>query len=245
MIDKLSENFCFDENDFMSFGVRPFSVLKIFSKLAAKHAEILDIGFKKMLQKKLLWVTMRIKYQIERMPKPNEPLHISTYPSGKNMLEYDRDFLIEDENGNAVIKGTSKWCLISSETRRIAKISEIEAPELPNIEPLFEGRFLKGDTFEPEFLPDYTYEISRDDIDNNNHTNNTIYAKILEPILKREKRTMGFFQINFLRETHAGDLLDIYKKHAENSTLFFGKIREGEPSFSVEMKFKVNNLETK
>lgn len=234
----LKESFCFAENDFKNFGVRPFSVLKIFSKLAVEHAEILGIGFQKMLAKNLLWVTMRIKYQVVRMPRPNESLTITTYPSGKNMLEYDRDFLIVDNNNNVVIKGTSKWCLISSKTRRIAKISEIEAPDLPNIAPLFEGKFLKSDAFEPEFLPDCTYGVSAGDIDNNGHTNNTIYAKSFEQLLELENRTINFFQINFLKETYAGNLLEIYKKPVDNSLLIMGKICEGEPSFSAKIDFE-------
>ncbi|MBO7508570.1 MAG: hypothetical protein J6T39_02895, partial [Clostridia bacterium] len=102
--------------------------MQAFQDASTKHAESLGVGFEAMLSKKLLWVTMRIKYEILRLPKPNEMLTIKTYPSGKNRMEYDREYLICDEEENLIIKGQSKWCLINSQTRKIEKM--IEAPVL-------------------------------------------------------------------------------------------------------------------
>lgn len=236
-INELKEKIRFEVDDFDSFGVTTFAVLREFQKVSTKHAEILGLGFHKMIEKKLLWVTMRIKFEIVRQPKENESLEIVTYPSGKNMLEYDRDYLILDENNEIVIKGTSKWCLIDSEKRRVVRLMDDLAPVLLNKIPLFEGRFLKSETFEPEFLPDMSYLISQDDIDNNNHTNNTIYAKIVDKLLKGENKKISFCQINFLKETRLRDRLDMFKKNAENKLEILGKICEGEVSFSAHIDF--------
>lgn len=236
-LNKIEENFCFVKSDFLNFGLRPFSVLKQFEKMALKHAEMLNIGYYNMLKKNLLWVAMRIKYEVLRQPNENEMLKIVTYPSGKNMFEFDRDYLIFDGSDNLIIKGTSKWCLISSLNRKIAKVSVAELPECYNISPAFEGRFLKTETFIPETLADYSYQILPEDIDGNNHTNNTVYAKTIDALCKSVNSNVKFFQINFINETHLGERLDCFKKQTNDGILVLGKICEGETSFTAKVQF--------
>ena len=238
---KICKEICFEEIDFFDGGVLPCAVLKKFQDIALAHAKLLGVGFGDMLKLGLLWVSMRIKYEVLREPKPNEKLEIVTYPSGKNWLEFDRDYLIFDEQKNLIIKGTNKWCFIDKNTRRPAKMSVIDHIKLPEVKPVFEGRFVKNDMFEPTTAPDFSYQIKSDDIDGNNHTNNTVYAKMIESILKNERKTINFFQINFLKETLFGDRIDIYKKqnqqeNNEKSLDILGKLCEAEPCFLVHIE---------
>lgn len=230
------EEFCFENEDFDKIGLKPFSVLQAFQDASTKHAEALGVGFETMYSKHLLWVTMRIRYEILRLPKPNEVLKIKTYPSGKNRLEYDREYLIFDADGNLIIKGQSKWCLINSQTRKIEKM--IEAPVLLDQEPVYKERFLKTDTFEPKFLPDVNYQIQPDDIDNNGHTNNTVYANMIAPILEQKNKKINFFQINFLRESLIGERIDIYSQFEDKKLKILGKKCEADTSFTIEIEFE-------
>lgn len=232
------EKIQFKKEDFFGYGISPFAVLKAFNEASTNHAELIGVGFEDMLKKNLLWVSMRIKFQILQMPKPNQELFVVTYPSGKNMLEYDRDFLIVDANDNLLIKGMNKFCLINSETRRVSKLMDIDAPVLDNQQPCFEGRFLKTDTFEPEHLADYTYQILPEDIDLNGHTNNTIYAKVAQKLFEDQTKKLQFFQINFFKETLLGNRLDVYKKQGTDSLDIVGKICEGENSFGCHVEFE-------
>ena len=121
--------------------------------------------------------------------------------------------------------------------KRLAKLSAIDHIKLPDIKPAFEGRFVKSEMFEPTAAPDFSYKVEQDDIDGNNHTNNTIYAKMIESILKNQSKMINFFQINFLKETMFGDRIDIYQKQNVAPTSktidILGKLCEGEPSFLV------------
>lgn len=229
------EEFCFENEDFDKIGIKPFSVLQIFQDASTKHAEEIGVGFEAMLASHVLWVTMRIKYEILRLPNLDEQLTIKTYPSGKNRMEYDREYLIFDAAGNMIIKGQSKWCLINSQTRRIEKM--IETPVLIDEEPVYKERFLKTEDFEPKFLPDVNYQIKPDDIDNNGHTNNTVYAEMIAPILEQQNKTINFFQINFLKECMLGERIDIYSQKENGNLLIAGKKCEGEKSFTIEIKF--------
>lgn len=233
--NKFVEEFLFNQTDFENFGVSPYSVLSIFQDVATKHAEALGVGFSSMLQKKLLWVTMRIKFEVLKDINANEKYKIVTYPSGKNMMEFDRDYVIFNENGDLILKGQSKWCLINSETRRISRM--IDGIELANEQPIFDGRFLKTESFEPRFLPDYSYKIVPGDIDNNRHTNNTVYAKMVENLLKNETKKIKFFQLNFLKECVLGNRVDVYSQQFEDGFVVLGKLCERDISFTSKIKF--------
>ncbi len=233
--NKYSALFCFEEEDFESYGLKPCSILSVFQFVSLEHAIKLGVGFNDIIKQNLLWVTMRIKYQLLGNILPNQYLKIVTYPSGKNMMEYDRDYIIFDENGNMLAKGQSKWCLIDTQTRRIKRM--IDCPVLENIPTVFEGKFLKTDAFEPSCCPDLRYGVKHDDIDNNGHVNNIVYAKILDELLQRQYKTIKFFQINFLKELVYGDMIDVYTKPENNAVTFVGKKYLGETSFSAYVEF--------
>ena len=233
----LTKSIVFCDEDFCEYGILPSSLLREFQAVATTHADLLGVGYADMLKKNLLWVTMRIKFEIVEQPQKNVTFKLTTYPSSKNMFEYDRDFLIVDESGKELVKATSKWCLIDREKRRVVMVKDEFAPLIPNQAPLFEGRFLKTDLFEPKFLPDYSYIISFDDIDNNHHTNNISYAKMVQELLNCEKRNIKFFQINFLKETKESQRIDLYRQDDQNKLDILGKICESENSFSAHIEF--------
>ena len=105
---------CFDE-------IAPWSVLDIFQDVASGHVEEYHLCFDGMLSKGLIWVLVRTKYQVINDPKPsNKELYVTTWQSEQARADFTRDYIIKDKDGNILIKGSSKWCLIDINTRRIA-----------------------------------------------------------------------------------------------------------------------------
>ena len=193
------EQIVFLPQDFDGENINPYAIFRAFTNMATKHAEILGVGFADMIAKNLLWVTMRVKYEIVGKILPNTQYKITTFPQAKNMLEFDRDFLLKDMAGKVLIKGTSKWCVIDCQTRRIARMQSIDVP-CADIEPVFAEKFLKTELFVPEFVPDFSYKVTSDDIDNNGHMNNSIYARIVfEALRLGVGKKIKSFQLNFLR----------------------------------------------
>ena len=120
------EDILFAEKDFENGDIKPDVVLSKFQDIAVKNAKSLGIGFENMIKHNLLWVTLRIKYQIFSVPKASQTYRLETMPQSKNVLEFDRDYLVLDGDGKQVIRGTSKWCLIDTEKRRIVRIPDFE-----------------------------------------------------------------------------------------------------------------------
>lgn len=233
---QIKNKFSFFKNDFQNGILKFDSVLKKFQDIATIHAKILNIDFDEMLKKNLLWVTLRIKYQVLSQPEINEKLTISTFPSGKTLLEFDRDFVIKSTRG-VLITGSSKWCLIDKDTRRIAKIANLPSLENLTKPSVFDGKFLKTEIFDTsELKPVFEYTIKNDDIDKNGHMNNTKYAKIVQNNFSVNKLPT-FFQINFLKEAMLNDKIYLYQKQIDEKILFLGKLENDEISFSGEILF--------
>lgn len=236
-IEKLKKEIKFDAKDFGGFGIKSVAILKAFQDIALEHANLLKIGIEDIKQKDLLWVALKIKFEIVKQPKPDEVLTIETYPSATNMMEYFREYMIFDKSGNLLVKGVSKWCMISRTTRHISLMTKL-FPLSTNQNTLFEGRLFKMEVFEPEFLADYTYQILPCDIDSNNHVNNTVYAKIIDNMLALEHHNLKHFEIDFLKETFLGQRLDMFKKRENNQLKIIGKICEDKPNFNVLLEFE-------
>ena len=231
---KISENIVFYESDFENGNLKFNSVLKKFEHIAVNHAESVGVGFEDMLKQNLLWVTLRIKYQILNNPLPNEQLLLTTCASGKNALEFDRDFIIESKRG-ILIKGTSKWCLIDKDTRHISELLCLSPFDNILQKPIFEEKFLKTEIFDTNNMqPNFEYQVRNEDIDKNGHMNNTIYAKILQI---PNNKLINFFQINFMHEALVNQKILVYKKEFENKTIFIGKFDNDTVSFTAEIRF--------
>ena len=149
----------FNTNDFCAGNILPNVVFKAFETIATEHANLLGVGGEQMLLKNLFWVIMRAKYQIVGNILPNEPIILSTAPQTTNMFEFDRDFFIHDQNGNLLLKGTSKWCVVDAKTRRLAKMTDLCLPVASHIDRAFDQKFLKTQIFETDFSPDYVFAV--------------------------------------------------------------------------------------
>ena len=230
------KDFVFCEQDFANGKIKAESILKIFQQVATEHAEQLGVGYKTMFESNLLWVTSRIKFEILNQPTFGKQYKIATFPSNKTVVDFDRDFVVFDGE-KIVLKGQSKWCLINAKTRGIKKMPDNIFDNIPLQTSVFEEKFFKTETLEPKFLPDYSYKVLGDDIDINFHTNNTVYGRIVDLALQNRNEQIKFFQINFLKESHIGDRLDLYCEFSNGVCDFLGKICEKEASFSGKIEF--------
>ncbi|MBQ8615718.1 MAG: hypothetical protein IJ415_04055, partial [Clostridia bacterium] len=107
----------FDFNDRLSTK----SILNIFQDVASTHGEELGVGYLPMLEKNLYWVLSRIKFDILKMPEVNQTVIVETWPHQKGRVDFDRDLKITSEDGEVLIIGTSKWCVIDTVKRMLQR----------------------------------------------------------------------------------------------------------------------------
>ena len=218
-------------------NVLPNVVLDLFQKAAGNHAERLGVGFEAMLAKNLLWVVTQIKYQVLSAPKPAQALTVTTWPLPPTRLGFDREYLICDEAGEVLIKGTSKWMQIDAVERKLVPGS--------NVYPLTE--YCTNKNFEEKIRRIRDFEASsavcrivpdKSTIDSNNHVNNAEYADFAYTALKDFGGVIGSFQIDFLHEVMLGQPLDVGYAASEKSILVKGTGEDGERKFTCGIELR-------
>lgn len=194
------------------------SLLKILQDLATEGSKILNAGTDKTLAKGYLWVFSKLQININRLPRYEETINLSTYPNEMMHFIYPRTFEIKDLDNNMLVKATSMWCLIDTNTRKIVLPSEtgvgvksdIKADPMTKIvakdTKLLESRIVK-----------YT------DLDLNKHLNNTRYLDFICDLYDSKffiDHKINKINIAFHQEVKEGEIVDIYASNDNNYFLF-------------------------
>jgi len=203
--------------------LRPIALMNKLQGLAGVHAEELGVGREVCASKNVAWVLTHMFIDIPDMPRAEEMLVCSTWPSNTGPVRSERDFEIKDKNGKLKIRAISQWVLIDLHTRRPVRISDC-FPEWKGLpEKIWEREFDKG----PSFIPTKSCVMSCrfDDIDVNQHINNAVYA-----VWATE--SVGFDY----RNAHKLRGMDIYFEH---------EINPHTPTVRVEVAFDGNTTRHK
>jgi acyl-ACP thioesterase len=236
-MNKYSETFRTRESDFDTNGnIKPSSVLDIFQEIAGIHANLLGVGFGDLIKNDLLWVITKVKFEIIKSPEAHKPIVAKTWPLAPSRVSLQREYLIEDENGNALIKGTSEWVTMNLQTRKLVISNDIYPLDVFCEDKCFEERTRKIPDFEIQndakiIIPEFC------DLDRNCHVNNIKYADYSMNMLC-PKTEVKAFQIDFHREIQKGMPISLYMQQNENSVLFKGISESGEKMFSCSAILK-------
>ena len=201
---RISDFDCFDK-------IKPSVILDFFQDVAGEHADILSVGFNDLINKDLIWVLVRTKYEVIKEPNLYSKIKIKTWPHPKGRIDFDRDYLILDENNNILIKGTKDIDF------------NIEFYQEKNyLEP-----FNKLQDFElDDSFISFNYQTLFTDLDHNGHVNNIKYADmILNSIDFNENDNIKLFEIDYIKELKKGNSITTYYKK-ENNMIFIKGISE-------------------
>lgn len=216
----------------------PSAVLGLFQDAAGKHATELGVGYDAMLARKILWVLVRVRYQVEKMPPLYSRVRVTTWPLPSGKASCRRDYLIEDENGNLYIRGTSDWAFIHSEERRLLPVGDVYPLEVLCSDMAFGDKTRKLPDFEPQGEA-YIVTPGFCDLDMNGHVNNTKYANfVLDAVVPREGEEIDTFQIDFRKEVMAGSRLSVLSRRGDGEIAAKGLDEDGTVHFVCQMSLK-------
>lgn len=200
------------------------SILNIFQDVASIHGEELGVGYIPMLEKNLYWVLSRIKFDILKMPKINEEVIVETWPHVKGRIDFDRDIKILNEDGEVLVIGTTKWCVIDTINRMLQRTDKIEYTGEYCLDVNYEGRFdkivLPSEVVDEKF----TYTVGFSDLDHNQHMNNTNYANLVVNAITNKE--ISHFEINYISECSLLDEIVISSLIDNNGEYVLGKVNE-------------------
>ena len=213
-----SRNYNLRTSDFSCYDeLQPHAVLDLFQDVAGLHADILDIGFDKLINRDLIWVLVRTKFVVLKNPKMHDQCKTITWPKQKGKVDFDREYLIVDQNNEVLVKGISKWVIVNYKTRRISLTRDIDYNCIIHEESNFNEPFNKIDDFDIENLPYLEQVADYVSSDHNGHLNNINYARYVVNIMQLKKdEHIDTFEINYVKEVKEGEIIKNYFKKVNN-----------------------------
>lgn len=204
----------------------PSSLLNILQYGAGKHADDLGWSVRSLHESGKTWVLQRFCIEIERLPSDNETITLTTYPTGADRILAYRDYKVENEAGEILVRATSSWVILDLDSRRVVgvpdSVKDVSESFGPKILPFPTGR-LTG--FDPnENSDDKTtseFRIRRHDLDLNRHVNNVKYMEwgiesVPEDVF--ENKQLRSLDIVFKAECFYGDTIESHCRPLEDAS---------------------------
>lgn len=182
------------------------ALAKYFQDTCIFDAESRHINMEYLTARKLAWVLSSWQIVIERLPKLNEAIKIYTVPYDfKSFMGY-RNFWMEDEAGNCIVKAASIWTLINFEQMR---------PYKPDEEIL--SGYPVGEKLEMEYAPrrinvegdgeaGQEHVVYRAQIDSNHHLNNSEYINLAYAYLPEDVK-VSQLRVEYKKPAYLGEKL--------------------------------------
>ena len=186
----------------------------------------------------MAWLVNYWQVDILRMPALGDRIRTGTLPYSLKGFMGLRNFFMETEAGEMLVRANSVWSLI--DMRRMAPI---------RIPQEILDKYILGEPLEMEYLPRkirvpaegtvpgraHTPEIVREyHLDTNHHVNNCQYIRIAMGVLPEESRIRRF-RIMYQRQAHLGDRITPVSYEIEKDTFLVAlNAEDGSPYAVVE-----------
>lgn len=180
--------------------------------IATEHANILNIGYARLVTSGAAWVLSRITVDMNRFPHYNESFSITTWIISLNRFYSERAIRFDDEKGNVLGYVRTTWVAIDIKERRPVNLVKLfpEGVPMPDIEmPLAaQGRIPKVEA--DAGARSHTFLTS--DIDCNRHVNTNRYVEQIINCFDLDyydAHRIAFFDISFHAEALYGEKVNI------------------------------------
>ena len=229
-----------------SLCLKPASFMDMAQEIAYWAAQGLGFGYDDLQTHHTAWVLSRMHFHIDKAPQWRDRVHLETWHKGADGLFYLRDFRLRSESGEEVIRCTSSWLIINTETRHIVR------PEALQEALRIEGAVAESaiETPAAKILPTKEMQleavaqrtVSYSDVDVLSHTNNARYMlwamDVLDFGLVSTKRVSDV-EINFNKETRPGDVVEMFRCRypGEPESWYVEGRVGGKPAFCAKITF--------
>jgi medium-chain acyl-[acyl-carrier-protein] hydrolase len=198
------------------------SLFNILIEAAWAHAQVMDWGYDDLKSHNLFWVLSRMYFQVEKYPAWQDQITLNTWSAGTDGMYAYREYLVENERGEVLLRASSAWLILDMESRKIFRLSEYRAtfPKHVDANACRNPKRIKPDVH-PEDLNYFPVLFSELDI--NQHFNS---VKYLERVLDDfgidflNQFEPAELEVNYLKEGVAGDMIAVTRTPiSESETL--------------------------
>ena len=207
------------------------AILSYLEDIGGIHSNKAGYGIFEIKETHLSWILLGWRLQVIRRPKYAEKIKIKTWSKGVVKLYTYREFEIYDEQGNIIVKASSKWVLLDIEKGKIVRIEpELIAKYSPEIDKEVFGKEEFDKIKEPDkYQFETEYSVRRADIDVNNHMHNLNYIELANEALPEDVYRGALFndvKISYKKEIKLGDTVKCKYAFRENKHVIVVKSQD-------------------
>nr|WP_203544939.1 acyl-ACP thioesterase domain-containing protein [Desulfovibrio sp. JC010] len=206
---------------------------------ATAHADSFGFGIEGMAKLGCFWVLTSMRIEIAELPVREKEFTLTTWSRGAKKLRAFRDFSGCDETGREIVRATSEWMVLDSETRRpIAVDQKLNLHALDRCAFPDSMKRLRPGTPEKEIR---SLKVGYSSLDANGHVNNTEYLRWsfdgLRP-LGLDQNKVKSIRIAFLSEVFEGNEIKLMNCDCgENGFELIGMNEsEGKAAFALRVE---------
>ena len=159
------------------------ALLNYLQDASTLHSEELGESGAQLMEQNMAWVLSFWQICMEDLPKTSEDICVKTWPYQTKGLFGLRNFCMENEKGEQIVKANSIWVLIDPRTGRPIRITDEVSAHYPD-EPKLDMDYCDRKLAQPaEYTEMPAITVPKYFIDTNNHVNNAKYVMIAEEYL--------------------------------------------------------------
>ena len=206
------------------------SLFNFMLEAAWSHAQVMKWGYDELKNNHLFWVLSRAYFEIEKYPSWQDQFTLNTWSAGTDGMYAYREFILENERKEVLLRASTAWLILDLETRRIFKLRDYRDtfPRLDGqnacrnpkrIKPLKHAENLNFQA------------VLFSELDINKHFNS---VKYLERVLDDfgidflNEHEPFELEVNYLKEGMAGDLLAVDTKKLDDTSYLSTIVRESD-----------------
>ena len=206
------------------------SLFNILIEAAWAHAQVMDWGYDSLKSNNLFWVLSRMYFQVEKYPAWQDKLHLSTWSAGTDGMYAYREYLVENDRGEVLLRASSAWLILDMENHKIFRLSDFRAtfPKHVDSKACRNPKRIKPDAH-PEMLNYYPVLFSELDI--NQHFNSVKYVeRVLDDfgIDFLNAYEPAELEINYLKEGQDGDRIAVTRSQMSEKEYLNCLVRESD-----------------
>ena len=202
--------------------VTAFSLLNYMQDAAVQHSRNSGYSIDDLFRMGFTWVLYQLHLVIEQRPKWNDTVIVQTWPYKLDGLHAIREFHLASPEGKVFARASSVWILIDFQKKRPVRIPDVISEAFPQVN---RQEVPGGFTRIPRISEEHfrrEFSVRWNDLDSNNHVNNTKFAEWCYEAVPPEfhpKYEMQSMEILFKKEARYQErLLTRVQKLAQTET---------------------------
>lgn len=190
--------------------LKPYGYFDVFQDMASRHVKEFNMDYDALFPKGIIWVLARVRYEVIHPIAYGMKIIGRTWPHPHRRFDTLRDYLLLNENGIIMAKGTSLWCLVDYQSGKLLPMSfaPIEGEFVDEYN--YEDRIERINYDKEKLVSLGNYKVCISDIDWNGHMNNAKYSELVFNLLSKEEAcALKGMEINFLLQTFLSEEIEL------------------------------------